>query len=100
MTTTQATIRLYADSRISVEPFIRLTGSTHIHCHTYDDQAPILSVDDEHVSVSLTAPDTHQVTDRDVEQGRRLAEAVARYVAELEKRATIDKDAASADEAA
>jgi hypothetical protein len=100
MTATQATIRLYADSGITVEPFIRLTRSTHIHCCTYDDQAPILSLDDEHVRVSLTVPDTHQVTGQDVEQGRRLAEAVARYVAELEKRAATGKDAAGADEAA
>ena len=30
MTATTATIRLHADGAIRVEPFIRLTGSTHV----------------------------------------------------------------------
>jgi hypothetical protein len=94
MTATQAAIRLYADGGISVEPFIRLTGSTHILCCTYDDAAPILSVDDGHVRVSVTVPDTHQVTGEDVERGRLLAEAAACYVAELEKRVAIQEGAA------
>ena len=66
MTATSATIRLHADGAIRVEPFIRLTGSTHIMCCTYDDQAPILAIDDGNVSVSLTVPDVHRVTGEDV----------------------------------
>jgi hypothetical protein len=81
--TTQATIRLHADGGIRVEPFIRLTGSTHVMCCTYDDQAPILSIDDGNVSVSLTVPDVHRVTGQDVNRAMALADAVARYIAEL-----------------
>jgi hypothetical protein len=95
MTATQATIRLSADGEIRVEPFIRLTGHTHILCCTYDDCAPILAIDDGTVSLSVTVPDTAQVTGEDLDRGRALAEAVARYVAELERRAVTDQDAAS-----
>ena len=94
MTATQATIRLSADGAIRVEPFIRLTGTTHINCHVYDDSAPILAVDDGTVSLSVTVPDTAQVTGEDLERGRVLADAVARYVAGLEHRAVIQDSAA------
>jgi len=83
MTETQAAIRLHADGRIKVEPFIRLTGSTHVMCCIYDDQAPILAIDDGNVSVSLTVPDTHRVTGEDVNRAMAMADAVARYAAEL-----------------
>ena len=99
MTATQATIRLSADGAIRVEPFIRLTATTHINCHVYGDSAPILAIDDGTVSLSVTVPDTAQVTGEDLKRGRALADAVARYVAELERRAAIDQDGA-ADEAA
>jgi hypothetical protein len=98
MTTTQATIRLGADGAIRVEPFIRLTGHTHILCCTYEDSAPILAIDDGTVSLSVTVPDTAQVTGEDLKWGRALADAVARYVAGLEQRAAIQGSAA--DEAA
>ena len=94
MTSTQATIRLGADGEIRVEPFIRLTGHTHILCCTYDDCAPILAIDDGTVSLSVTVPDTAQVTGEDLKWGRALADAVARYVAGLEHRATIRDGAA------
>ena len=94
MTATQAVIRLSADGAIRVEPFIRLTGTTHINSHVYDDSAPILAIDDGTVSLSVTVPDTAQVTGEDLERGRALAEAVARYVAGLEHRAVIQDSAA------
>jgi hypothetical protein len=97
MTGTQATIRL-AGGEVRVEPFIRLTGSTHILCCTYEDQAPILAIDDGTVSLSVSVPDTAQVTGEDLERGRALAAAVARYVTELEQRAAMQDSAA--DEAA
>ena len=93
MTATQATIRLSADGEIRVEPFIRLTGSTHILCCTYEDQAPILAIDDGTVSLSVTVPDTAQVTGEDVERARVLADAVVRYVAGLEQRTVIQDSA-------
>ena len=98
MTATQAIIRLGADGEIRVEPFIRLTGTTHILCCTYEDSAPILAIDDGTVSLSVTVPDTAQVTGEDLERARVLADAVARYVAGLEQRAAIQDSAA--DEAA
>jgi hypothetical protein len=97
--TTQATIRLHADGAVKVEPFIRLTGDTFIRCCTYDDQAPILAIDDGNVSVSITVPDTHRVTGEDVNRAMALADAVARYAAELGAH-VADEDRAAPDEAA
>ena len=64
--TTSATVRFSASGAVEVEPSIRLNGSTHIHCHVYDDQAPILAIDDGNVRLSLTVPDTGHVTGEDV----------------------------------
>ena len=99
MTATQATIRLGPGSAIGVAPFIRLTGSTLIHCCTYDDQAPILAIEDGNVSVSITVPDTRHVTGQDVNLAMALADAVARYAAELGAH-VADEDSAAADDAA
>jgi hypothetical protein len=93
MTETQAAIRLFADGTLKVEPFIRLTGGTFIHCCIYDDQAPILAIDDGNVSVSLTVPDVHHVTGEDVNRAVALADAVARYITELGAH-VADEDAA------
>jgi len=98
MTATSATIRLHADGGIKVEPFIRLTADTHVMCCTYDDQAPILAIDDGNVSVSLTVPDTHRVTSEDVNRAMALADAVARYAAELGAH-VADEDSAAPDAA-
>jgi hypothetical protein len=98
MTATSATIRLHADGGVKVEPFIRLTGDTRIHCCTYDDHAPILAIDDGNVSVSITVPDVRHVTGQDVNRAMALADAVARYAAELGERVT-DEDGAAQDAA-
>ncbi len=95
---TQATVRFSASGAVEVEPTIRLNARTRIHCHVYDDQAPILAIDDEHVRLSLTVPDTARVTAEDVNRALKLADAVARYVAELGERAVTED--ADADEAA
>jgi hypothetical protein len=92
--TTQATIRLHADGRIKVEPFIRLTGDTHVMCCTYDDQAPILAIDDGNVSVSITVPDVHRVTGDDVNRAMKLADAVAQYITALGEHMADDDGAA------
>jgi hypothetical protein len=97
---TSAGLRLRADGTVSVEPFIRLDGNTGIHCFTYDDQAPVLVVDSANVRLSLTVPDVDQVTEQDIKFGRTLADAVARYVAELEQRAVTTQDAAAQGQAA
>jgi hypothetical protein len=98
MTQTQASIRLFADGAVKVEPFIRLTDSTRIMCCTYEDQAPILAIDDGNVSVSLTVPDVHRVTGEDVNRAMALADAVARYIAELGAH-LADEDSAAQDAA-
>ena len=93
--TTSATVRFSASGVVEVAPSIRLNGNTHIHCHVYDDRAPILAIDDGNVRLSLTVPDTGHVTGEDVNRAMALADAVARYIAELgEQVADEDNDAA------
>ena len=48
-----------------------------IHCHVYDDCAPILAIEDGNVRLSLTVPDTGHVTGQDVNRAMKLADAVA-----------------------
>jgi hypothetical protein len=91
---TSAEVRFGPDGVTKVDSFVRLTGNTYIGCYTYDDSAPILAVRDGHVIVSVSVPDTAQVTAEDVQQGRALAEAAARYVAGLERRAASQDSAA------
>ncbi len=63
---------------------LRLSGDSFIACHTYTDHPPILQIEDEHVSVSVSPRDPKRVTADDVAQAHRLADALAQYVAELE----------------
>ena len=90
-----AEVRFGPGAVTEVSSFVRLNGNTRVTCCTYPDSAPILSIDDAHVRISVTVPDPGQVTDQDVQWGRLLAEAVARYVAELEHRAASQDGAAS-----
>jgi hypothetical protein len=89
-----ACVRLGPGGVAGVEVSVRLTGQSRIYCHLYEDAAPILSITDEHVRMSVSVPDPDQVTPDDVTWGRLLADAVARYVAELEKLAIKDHAAA------
>jgi hypothetical protein len=95
---TQATVRFSSSGAVEVQPSIRLNARTRIHCHVYDDSAPILAIDDGNVRLSLTVPDTGQVTGEGVNRALALADAVAQYVAELGARAVTDDS--DADEAA
>jgi hypothetical protein len=70
----------------AVDASLRLTGHSHIQCCTYPDRPAILAVDDGHVSVSVTVPDSGQVTADDLATARRLADAITRYIADLEQR--------------
>jgi hypothetical protein len=85
MTATDAHVRFTATGATQVESFIRLTDRSYLYCHTYPDHAPILAFDDAHVKVSFVIPDTDRVTEQDLAMARKLADIVARYVAELEK---------------
>jgi hypothetical protein len=68
-----------------VDASFRLTGDSHICCYVYPDRPPILSVTDAHVSVSVTVPDAEAVTPADLDTARRLADAIVRYIADLER---------------
>ena len=69
----------------TVKSYVRLTASTWIRCCTYADEAPILTIQDGAADITITSPGRGEVTGEDVRLGRLLAEAVARYAAELEK---------------
>ena len=83
--TATAEVRFGPDGTAKVQSYVRLTASTYIRCCTYADEAPILSIQDGPADITITNPGRGEVTGEDVRFGRLLAEAVARYAAELEK---------------
>ena len=83
--TATAEIRFGPDGAATVQSYVRLTASTFIHCSTYEDAAPILTIHDGAADITITNPGHGEVTEDDVRFGRLLAEAVARYTAELER---------------
>ena len=91
MTETSASIRFGADGAATVQSYVRLTASTYIRCCTYQDAAPILTIQDGAADITITNPGRGEVTEDDVTFGRLLAEAAARYVVELEKLAAQDQ---------
>ena len=95
MTETSASIRFGADGAAKVESYVRMTASTFIRCCTYQDAAPILTIQDGPADITITSPGRGEVTEDDVTFGRLLAEAVNRYAAELEKLAARDDKAAA-----
>ncbi len=99
--TATSEVRFGADGTAKVQSYVRLTASTWIRCCTYDDAAPILTINDGPAEITITNPGRGEVTEDDVRFGRMLAEAVTRYAAELEKHAAKDSAAAAgADEPA
>ena len=67
---TSASVQFAANGAAEVQcARLHLTGRSFVTCHTYDDRAPILAIDDAHVQVSITVPDTRQVTEEDVACG-------------------------------
>jgi len=96
MTATSASVRFGVNGATEVESFVRLTGHTFIQCCIYDDIAPILTLQDAHVDISITVPGRDEVTEDDVTVGRLLAEAVGQYVAELERRVSPGRENAAA----
>ena len=83
--TASVSVRFGESGQARVQSYVRLTASTYIQCCTYDDAAPILSICDGAADITITNPGTGEVTEDDVRFGRQLAEAVARYAAELDK---------------
>jgi hypothetical protein len=102
---TIAELRFRPDGVAAVDASLRLSARSYLYCHGYEDGPPIVSLTDEHVSVSLTVPDPDQVTADDVDVARSLAAVVARYIAELKARIAaqaipVQDDAAARDVAA
>ena len=95
--TATSEVRFDADGAVTVQSYVRLTDSTYIHCCTYEDAAPILTIQDGPADVTITNPGRGDVTEEDVRFGRLLAEAVNRYVAELEKHAATEPRTAAGD---
>jgi hypothetical protein len=85
MSQTSAEVRFSADGTVRVRPYVRLTASTRIHCSTYPDTAPILTIWDGPADITITNPGGGEVTEQDVTFGRELAEAAALYAAELDR---------------
>lgn len=83
--TATSEIRFSSDGTSKVQSYVRLTGSTWIQCCTYDDHAPILTIQDGPAEITVTNPGKGEVTEEDVRLGQLLAEAAARYAAELER---------------
>jgi hypothetical protein len=77
MTETSASIRFDGTGAAQVRTYVRLTASTRIHCCTYTDAAPILTIQDGAADITITNPGHGEVTEQDVTFGRELAEAVA-----------------------
>jgi hypothetical protein len=92
-----AEVGFSADGQATVHSYVRLTASTHIQCCTYNDAAPILAIHDGAAEITITRPGQGEVTEDDVRFGRELADAVARYAAELDKIAARTRPAAAAD---
>ena len=74
--TATSEVRFGADGAAKVQSYVRLTDSTWIRCCTYDDAAPILTINDGPAEITITNPGRGEVTEEDVRFGRLLAEAV------------------------
>jgi hypothetical protein len=80
-----AYLKVGPDGLTKVDASLYLSGGSFIRCCTYADRPPILALDDRCVSVSIAVPDRHQVTGDDLDTARRLADAVAAYIADLKR---------------
>jgi hypothetical protein len=95
-----AYVQFGPDQVPEVSTSVRLTGLSRMYCHTYPDSAPVVSITDTHVKVSISVPDPDQVTGQDVEHARQLAALLARYVTELEHLAATDQAGPGQDDTA
>jgi hypothetical protein len=95
-----AEVRFGADGQATVHSYVRLTASTYIHCCTYDDAAPILTIQDGAADITITNPGQGEVTEEDVAFGRQLAQAATRYAAELDKLAATNHTPAAGPDSA
>ena len=98
--TATAEVRFGADGAAKVQSYVRLIGSTWIRCCTYPNEAPILTIQDGPVDISITNPGRGEVTEQDVAFGRLLAQAAAAYAAELDNLAARNRAPVSGPDAA
>jgi hypothetical protein len=89
--TATSEVRFGADGTTKVQSYVRLTDSTWVRCCTYEDAAPILTIQDGPADITITNPGQGEVTEDDVRLGRQLAKAVSLYLAELEKLAARNR---------
>jgi hypothetical protein len=99
VSTSDVYVRFSPDGPVGVDAGLHLSASSFVCCHTYPDNPPILSVRDRHVSVRVTVPDSDRVTPEDLDTARRLAEAVAAYISELEHRMAVQDPGAEGEAA-
>jgi hypothetical protein len=88
---TTACIRMGPAGTAQVDASMHLTGDSFIACHTYPAQPPILHIEDQHVSVSISARDRDRATADDLAQAHRLTDALAAYIADLEQHVTATR---------
>jgi hypothetical protein len=93
--TATSEVRFDPNGAAKVQSYVRLTASTYIRCCTYEDAAPILTIQDGPADITITNPGSGKVTEDDVQFGRLLAEVVGRYLSELEKFASKDRTTAA-----
>jgi hypothetical protein len=91
-----AHVRFGPGAAAQVEASLHLSGTSHIQCCTYTGEPPILLVKDAPVSVAITVPDRAKVTVDDLDTAVHLAEAIAGYIAELQRRLAKQNEAADA----
>jgi len=63
MTETSASIRFDANGAAKVQSYVRLTASSYIRCCTYQDEAPILTIQDGAADITITNPGRGEVTE-------------------------------------
>ena len=100
MTETSVSVRFGPGGEAKVQSYVRLTASTYIHCCTYQDAAPILTIQDGAADITITNPGRGEVTEQDVAFGRLLAQAAAAYAAELDNLAARNRAPVSGPDAA
>jgi hypothetical protein len=74
--TATSEVRFDQNGAAKVQSYVRLTASTYIRCCTYEDAAPILTIQDGPADITITNPGSGKVTEDDVQFGRLLAEVV------------------------
>ena len=76
-------VRFGADGRSRVDVSLRLVPGSRIEFFPYDEEPPIVSLDEGHLSVTITVPDRQHVMQDDVYTARRLAVSFCNYATEL-----------------